>query len=345
MKKAFCILIIYLSTACSNIRYLGIETYDPAEITYPPGLRQMLIVNNASPQSPDTGYEFTLLGIPQDSCRAQADSALFDACRSLGTALAESNYFDDVRLFEERTRQDETSYADIRLDRETVEDLCQETGADAIISFDRLLFDMKKNIRSFADEGYVSGSISIDITGTARSYLPGRDAPLIAVLVSDSLLWTEWGLNIDHLNTLLPTPDDALRIAANYIGAKIYPAFVPHWTNETRWFYTGIGARWKEATAYADNSKWENALERWQYIHTRATRWKEKARSASNLALAFELTGHLDKALEQASLAHRLFEQNNGEDDDFTRLQQLYVEALKKRIENDNKLNLQIGEE
>ncbi|MDR1644328.1 MAG: tetratricopeptide repeat protein [Tannerellaceae bacterium] len=344
MKGLLYLPVIGLLTACSAVRYIEISACNPSEVTYPPNVRKVLIVNNALPQSPDSGYEFNLMGAVQDTCRANADSALFDACRALGAAIVESEFFDDVLLFQEATRRDDASYADVQLSSEDVGALCAETGADAVISFDRLLFDMKKEIRAFP-EGYLAGSIRIDVKGMVRSYLPGRKNPLLTAFVSDSL-WIEdvFSYSLEDLSLSLPAPDDALRIAGNFVGSKISPLFVPHWTNEVRWFFTNNGARWKEATAYAASGKWEKAAERWQYIHDKATRWSDKARSASNLALACEITGQMHKALEWAELAFDLFEKNKG-DDARTREQQLYIEALKQRIANDGKLNLQFGTE
>ncbi|MDR1881712.1 MAG: DUF6340 family protein [Prevotella sp.] len=343
MKEMCCLSIVCLLTACSSTRYMGIETYNPADVTYPANVRKVLIVNNALPQPPDRGYEFKLLGISQTD-KAETDSALFDACRALGGAIAEANYFDDVLLFQEATRKDSVFFLDVKLTQEEVAALCEETGAEAVISFDRLLFDIKKDVKAFP-EGYVSGEIQIAIEGIARSYLPGRANPVATILASDSLLFREEASRIEEVAALLPTTNDALRTAGDYIGHKIYPAFVPHWKEELRWYFTASGARWKEASVYAADEKWENASERWLYIHAHSSRWESKAKAASNLALACEVTGNLEKALEWAKTAHSLFDKNRGSDNAQTRVQQLYVETLEKRILNDKKLNSQFRAE
>ncbi|MDR2118556.1 MAG: DUF6340 family protein [Tannerellaceae bacterium] len=344
MKGTFCLLIICLLTACSSIRYMEIETYNPSEITYPEHIRKILIVNNALPQPSDAGYRFDLLGVPQQNSKAETDSALFDACRALGTSIAEADFFDDVFFFHEGTRRDSSFVEAVKLTPEEVKSLCEETGADAVISLDRLLFDTKKEVTNLG-EGYVTGSMYIDITGVFRGYLPGRNGPSITVEVSDSISFFEEAYNIEMLATQLPATEHALRIAGDYIGKKVYPAFVPHWKTELRWYFTASGARWKEATAYVAGEKWTNAAERWQYIYNSSSRWAGKALSASNLALASEIAGDLEKALEWAKVAHNLFEENRGNDHRHTRMQQLYIETLEKRILDDKKLNLQFGEE
>jgi hypothetical protein len=345
MKNVCYLLIICLFAACSEIRYVGIETYNPSDITYPKSVRKVLVVDNALPQAPDTGYSYLISGADQGASRANADSALFDACRALGNALVDANYFDDVLLFDVGTRQDNTFLADVKLTTEQVQSLCEETGADAVISFDRLLFNMKREVSKNIFEGYFNGTIRIDIMGIARSYLPDKNKQPTTVLIADSIFWMESGVSIAYLDFILPTPDDALRTAAKYIGTKISSAFVPHWNEETRWYFTGIGSHWKKASAYAGAEKWESASESWQSLYEKASGWKEKAKSASNLALCYEMSGDLKKAGELASESYGLFLKNKGEESAYTLIQKQYMLTLEKRLQDDRKLNLQIGEE
>ncbi|MDR0748690.1 MAG: tetratricopeptide repeat protein [Tannerellaceae bacterium] len=342
MRSTICLFILCLFTACAQMRFVGIETFNPAEITYPGHVRNVLIVNNAAPQRPDSGYEYKINGVLQDTCKAYADSALFDACRALGEAIVETGFFDDVLLFEENTRKDKSGLLDVKLTREEVQALCEETGADAVISIDRLLFKMKKEVSVFP-EGYVYGTIDMEMTGIVRSYLPFKETPHATVLIADSLFWGEEAFDIKILNQLLPLPDNALRIAGAYIGNKTHPVFVPHWDRESRWFFTGAGAHWKKASVYAAKNKWGEALEEWRYIYNNSSNWKNKAKSASNTALAYELTGDLDKALLLATEACELYEKNAGESNPYTYYQYLYKETLTKRIESEKKLTLQIN--
>jgi hypothetical protein len=324
---------------------VGIETFNPAEITYPDYARKVLIVNHAVPQPPDSGYEYKIAGVVQDTCQAYADSALFDVCRALGEAIAETGFFYDVLLFNENTRKDNAFASDVKLTQEEVQALCEETGADAVISLDRLLFTMKKDVSVFS-EGYVYGAIGVEMNGIIRSYLPYRDTPQATVILADSLFWGEEALDISLVNRLLPTPDQALRTAGAYTGNKTYPVFVPHWDRESRWFFTGVGARWKKAGAYAAKNKWDEALREWSIIYdANHSNWKSKAKSASNVALAYELTGYLDNALLLATEAWELFEQNAGANDAYTQLQSFYKETLAKRIQSEKKLHVQMGEE
>lgn len=344
MNRVFAyILLIVVLTGCSSVKRIYIETHNPAEITFPEEVSRVLIVNNALPQPSDVGYELYILGIEKDTCRANADSALWDACRMLGKAMVDANYFEDVLLYNQSTRTDDAFLADGKLTNRQVAELCAETETDAIISFDRLIFNMRKDVDAFA-EGYLQGNIKIDINGIVRAYLPNRAAPLATIAVTDSLLIQEYGMDISILDAFLPSPDEALQMAGKYIGTSLYPTFVPYWEEEMRWYYTGMNSRWKEASAYAAAAKWEDAARSWEILYNKTTDAKTKAKLASNIALGNELSGDFVKASEWATIAKDFFEKEEGIEGNNFQLLKIYEGVLNTRIQSDRKLDIQFGQ-
>ena len=53
----------FLLTACGGINYVGIETCNPGEVTFPQDVRKVLMVNNAMAQPEKSGYTYSLLGV------------------------------------------------------------------------------------------------------------------------------------------------------------------------------------------------------------------------------------------------------------------------------------------
>lgn len=340
MRTFLFTLATVIFTACNTVNYIGIETYNPAEVTFPKGVGKVLIVNNALPQPETDNYIYTIEGEKQRNAKAKADSALFDACRVLGEAIAGSSYFNDVLLYHNPTRDDNSAYVDRKLTSEQVDSLCGENYVDAIISIDRLLFDMKREVSNFANAFYI-GTVNVKMAGVIRCHIPGRESPLTTIQVSDSIQWAESADYVNILDKILPTPENALRGAAEYFGAKAYTNFVPHWEKETRWYFGGAGARWKEASAFASNEKWDEAMEKWKLIYQSSNSWKGRAKAASNLALCHEMKGELKEAYEWAHKSYEMFKSKSGENDNTTSLLELYVKALAQRINSDKKLNSQ----
>jgi hypothetical protein len=341
MKSTAALLFISLLASCSSIRYLEIQTCNPAEITYQDNIRKVVIVGNALPQRPDTGCEYIVAG-KKLPCEAHADSTINDACKALGHALIETDYFDDILLLDISPERDTTRlFSDDKISAEIVTAICEDTGADALISFDRLLFNSRREFIA-RPEGYIEGQISVRINAIVRSYIPEQAGEPTTVLFSDSISISDWDYDIDRLGSKLPDPSEALRLAAGYTGEKIYTTFVPHWINEQRWYYSGYTAKWKKATACAIAEKWSAAATAWLELYNSRVSERDKAKLASNLALYHELTGDLQQARLYAETASRIFSEISAEDDPFAFIQDQYKQTIAQRILDNEKLNLQI---
>ncbi|MCD8042267.1 MAG: tetratricopeptide repeat protein [Tannerellaceae bacterium] len=342
MRSTFLIGFICVLCSCTTISYMGIETYNPAEITFPDPVKKILIVNNAVPQPPELGYTYSLGGVNQDTCRAYADSALFAAAKTLGESIVEHEFFEDVLLYHLPIRTDDLYFSDQKLTAAQVNRLCRENGVDAIISIDRLLFNMHKSVTSLM-EGYAYGQIDVKMNGIIRSYLPGKENPLATVHVQDSVQFSLTAGSRELLNEQLPPPNKILELAAIYLADNLYPNFVPFWKEEERWFFNGGNTLWREASAFAGSGRWEKAYERWEQIYNRTGSWKDKAKTASNMALYHEINGDMEEAQKKAEEAYQLFLTHKGEKDEQTQRQETYKNILSQRAHKDMKLDIQFG--
>lgn len=329
-------------SACASYRYVDIETYNAAAITFPPEMRRFLIVNNALPQD-EVPFETTYDQLP-DTIIISADSAAYDFCRTLGEVLAEFQHFDDVRLLEGCLRRDMSPLDAPLIPRNEVELLCEEHETDIIISLDRLLFRLNEHA------GVLYGFrmkkvIDIELTGILRVYVPGRDTYLTSILLNDTItpeLWFDY--NETDIREFLFPPDepDILRQSAIFVANQVSKNFAPYWNKDIRWYYTSPDSRWKEATAYTDFEKWDKALEIWTELYRRTTAWKQRARLCSNLALTLEMTGDMEQALKYAKESHQLMHDHLGADNVITKKQEVYVNVLTSRITDEQKLRLQV---
>jgi hypothetical protein len=137
LLAAYCLLVV----SCNPVRYIGIETYNPSDITFPKGVKKVLLINNAFVQQ-DVPFVSTVRKMP-DTVKIAADSAHVDFCRTLGRQIAESPYFEDVRLFDGVYRTAITSSFDLKLTRSEVRQFCDDHDVNAVISVDQLLFSIK----------------------------------------------------------------------------------------------------------------------------------------------------------------------------------------------------------
>ena len=324
-----------LLSACGSINYLSIDTFNPAEVTFPSSVKNVLVVNHAEPQPADWGYQYSDNGQLKATAGVRADSALVDFCQAMGESIADSRYFRDVLLYHDSLNRGRQPGEDRQLTLSQVNALCEQTGTDLILSLDRMLFDSERAMTDLGG-GFRVGSVRVRVAGVVRAYLPGRATPMATIQLKDSLVF-------DQAEEMLPTQEESLRLAARYVGEKAQANFVPHWMQESRWYFSSSGSRWKEAAAYASSEHWDKAEQRWLQLYNSSRHWKQKAQAASNLALCAEMDGRLRKALEWATISYDLFKEMSAADDGSRQLLELYVKTLTDRVKADQKLDVQIG--
>ena len=339
MRHLILLFTALLFLSCQSYRVVRIETYNPATITFPQDIRTIMVVNNAAQQPDDFGHVFIHFQHDDSTLSVSADSMAYHFCRSLGKEIAESPFFDDVRLCEDTLRRDSNFYSSQPLTADYIKWFCDVYEVDGLITLDKLYFKSAlyySNKFDFNNWNY----IEVEINGELKVLWPG-DNMVFTIPFTDSLQ-----LTMDYYTPFEPfTIQDiqyAMRFLAEYTGRKMHIHFVPYWLADDRWYYTAITSDWKRATAYAAAEKWESAATIWKPLFDKTTQKKQKARLASNLALAHELSGDFTKALEYAEKAYTLYSAITDEDDPFRKMQQSYVEILKRRIEDDRKLTEQL---
>ena len=337
--------LIFLLPACSPVRYIGIETYNPSSLTFSPEMRRVLIVNNAVDQS-DVPFRSDYRQLP-DSITLSADSTTFDFCRTLGETIAGFTGFDDVRLLEGGFRKDRLPFAAPVITPDVIALLCDEHEVDVVISLDRLLFQLNE-YADFVFGAEIILAIDVEIAGIVRVYLPNRTTPLTTIELADTITPVSELIMLEQNDRngwdVLFTYDktNLLRAAAKYLAEETRIHFMPYWMEDVRWYYTASHSRWKEASVYAVSERWDRALEIWRALYDRTSSWRRKAHLASNIALAMELTGDLNEALNYATLSHQLLSDHLEKEDPTVIRHERYVQVLSNRILEEQRLQLQM---
>ena len=342
------LLFVALSfVSCHSYRYIGIETYNPATITFPPEIRTVMIVNNAAQQPDCIGHQdydiFNL--IATDSIISlSVDSVAYLFCMALGKTIAEAPLFDDVRLCNDTLRYDSLFYISRPFSANTVVSLCDEYGVDALISLDKLYF--KTMLFSKNSDYYNLYYVLVEIIGELRMFYPEAQVAYTIPFTDSLIMKSDNGFfyTMEYETFTVQDVHDAIRVLSELTGQKISANFVPFWTDEKRWYYTSMSSEWRRAAAYALAEKWDAAAKEWLQLYGVASQWKQKARLASNLALCHEIKGDFPKAIEYATTADSLFTKHVDEDNKCRKMQNEYLTLLKKRAEDDKTLSTQLKE-
>ena len=347
-KLLFHFVILLMSLvffSCSPMRFFEIETYNPSGVTFPPEVKTVMIVNNSAQQPDDAGHRYMSNTKGESSLSISADSTAYTFCMSLGKAIAESPLFADVRICEDTLRIDSFFYNIKSFNTYDVRSICSDYSVDALITLDKIFFNTVFYDRDMSIINM--NTASIEISGEMRAFWPGQKE-VYKVPFEDTLSWFIEG-NLDYENTI---KEDLIKkyirsgmlYIADYVGYDAHIGFVPHWSEDNRWYYTNVSSEWRVGTAYAVSEKWKEAAEAWEALYGKAKNWKHKARLSSNIALCNEMMGNFGKAVEYAEISYDLYKENDKADSSFVSLQKTYIETLNKRKRADAILSKQLNE-
>jgi hypothetical protein len=311
-----------------------------------------MIVNNAA-QQPDneghTNYCLYDLDMNGSNFAVSTDSMAYHFCMTLGKAIAESPLFDDVRLCDDTLRYDSLFFMSRPFGTNTVASMCEEYQVDALISLDKLYFatTLYNKTRNYETRSYYNVFyMSIEITGELRVFYPDCGVAYTIPFTDSLIMSSDDDYYYLWYDDEFTTQDVryAMHTLSEYTGHKMHQNFVPFWEEDVRWFYKRMSSGWKRATAYAAAAKWDVAAKEWLYLYSAATKWKQKARLASNLALCHEIKGDFTRAIEYATMADSLFAEHAAIDDRSRKMQNEYLTLLKKRAVDDETLSKQLKE-
>lgn len=336
------LFIALLMSSCAGIKYLTVETREPAQVNLPSNILSLAIINNVVQQPHDVGHDSIPIGRTQaERVKASADSVAIFYTEALAQFLDEEDYFQQVIYYSEPLRKDNNFFSEIPVDPETMHKIRSETGADAIISLDKLIIETKKRDH-FRQQGYTYADMTGKIHSILRVYLPTMNGKIPAVQYTDSIHWEGFDIQDGraYADIMLPSREEAIKELAVRAAEKMTYVFAPHWEMQDRWYYTHSSSLMREGEAYAKGSDWNNAIEKWKAFYNNRSKKTDKARAANNIALAYEMLDDMNQSLEWATIANNLFVESTAPNSLERRRSLLYKNEIERRLNNSNRLNM-----
>ncbi|MDR1517750.1 MAG: DUF6340 family protein [Dysgonamonadaceae bacterium] len=328
--------------ACGGMRYLTIETQEPAKVTLPGNVRSVLIVNNTVQQPDNMGH------LAQQSWQQKptavsvsTDSTAVYYTEALAQFLGEEEYFDDVAYYKEPLRNDTLYWEQVPIMPEEMKRLRNESGADALISLDKFLFATAKK-QLFVQEGLRFAEMMGKAQVVLRIYQPSMDGQIPIVQYIDSLRWEGYDLKGMHDEYFLPSEKDMMKELAVHAAERACNALAPHWKTQDRWLYELPNKLMHKGMEFAEKADWANAIDKWTQFFNGQKNKLNKAKTASNIALAYEMQGDMAKANEWVSSAYDLFSQSATKSSFDMRRITLYKLEIERRVGNEALLSKQI---
>jgi hypothetical protein len=303
------ILIVFVISAlfsCSSLKEIGIQTAVMPEYPIDDDIQSMVLLNRSltnqfsnlkvdSLEKILVSYKLSMDTVFQDSLAS--DTIIQVAAK----ALFESGRFDVVVPKERNVVRYESEDIANPLNTSFINEICKDFNVDAVLVLES--FAERLNTKYVEQESVVySGNeynASTDLTYKAewRLYRPNGLKPVARFQVIDSIYWKNGGVILQAVYIKMPRTKDALIGGGIAAGLKISEYISPKWVNRSRYYYLTGKNEIDAAVPLIKSNKWEEATEIWTKYATIESK-TIKSRVEYNLALAAEMSGDIDLAIE-----------------------------------------------
>jgi len=128
----------------------------------------------------------------------------------------------------------------------------------------------------------------------------------------DTIQWMEPAYSLKEAKRTLPPRLDAVFNAADIAGSRFAEFLVPHWVEVDRMYYQSGHMELKITDDLINENRWLEAAEIWKK-NTAHSNKSIAAKSTFNMALACEMLGNMDAAMDWAIKSFYIFGNKNPE--------------------------------
>ena len=332
----FWVVFLMSMSSCVSYEKFSIEVYKPAELTVPAEMKKVVLVSRNLKYLNDTlqNYHVADSRLLKDKKVFNVDSLAITNCLdTLAGRLSKQNRFEHIGILPvgtlPRTREKEIRPAIPTWYKRVAE----KTGADGLILLDMFSCFYRQN-SSPSPSAWVITSNIWSVYDAKAQKLIDRHSQV------DTLLWDGTDEDGQGKKFRIPGKKDAIALASGVIGANYSKHIIPAWAKVERQIMTDNNPDLKTAADLAKKNNWADASAIWNKYTGKGNKTL-KVIALYNLALASEMNGDIDKALEMISLAAK---ESSGtfksaQNDAVRR----YAIVLYRRQNDLNKLKLQNG--
>lgn len=331
-------LLSLLLTGCSSVSYFTIPVYKPANHLFPATGSSVVIVNNAVEQNPHIGSTVIFDNGTVERVSLERDSITPVLVSGIADHFYNSGLFSDVLIYNDALRTDSLWYTTRPLSGQQIDTIAAQSGAEWILSLESLTyqitiketFEKEINMKAAKMQSILRPYFCLYKTDTHRIEKK--------YVFTDTLYWH--GYAYDFLTAMMALPDigacltDASALMAEY-G---YKQWLPHETEETRYFISSNDVGMREAQRLLNEVSPEDACYMWEYVYETNKNKRTRLYAAYNIAVFRETLNEYGNAIDWLNKCLAL----NTDKEDIERLNIAeYLSSLNKRRNEQNILESQ----
>lgn len=219
-------------------------------------------------------------------------------------ALA-ANFWSLAGHFQPEKKISTVNYLDPELglySKTNLDQLADSTNAQLLLSLD---YFTTMDRRLTVDEGIKTGIFNVFVVAYWNFYDLETNRLMYFYDRVDTITW-------DYITGIesLPSRESGILEAAEFSAGQFAEFLIPHWINVQRMYYKSGQVDLKKTDALVTQGKWFEAAEIWKQ-HVNNPNKKIAAKSRFNMALACEMLGQMDAAIDWAVQSYHVFGQKN----------------------------------
>lgn len=302
--------------AASCTPKINIEVLRPAAVMSPPEVKELTVVDRS--RAKNAGQ--TVLGVLEGALTGEAIGADRNgrsrAMTAVVTGLRDSPRFDAAESFAQK-KELESNLFDKELSWETADKICAQSGCQGIVALEAFDSDSSLDISSSRRKETVDGKEVTRTVWEAQRFTKVVTAWRYYDVVNRRILddlrtwdrsytWTETGDTKREAINRLPNQTFTVEYVGELAGTGYAQRIAPSYIWVVRDYYGGGHDELKLAKNSVRALDWADASRIWTGLHGSAPDPKIKGKAAYNLALAAEVQGDLDTAIQWATEAAKL---------------------------------------
>jgi tetratricopeptide (TPR) repeat protein len=293
------ILLLGISS-CVPYKTIDIQYLNKPEIQIPSDFNKPLILvnfNKNKSKSKKEQFEYALDSI-----------ASVEASLSLKENLQNSPWFEDIEIPISSIQRNDSSRYIKPLTWKALNAFSAKDSTDLIISLDYMKVTLKSDSYSIRKDGdyYYYGYLKMPIYCYWRVYNLTKKQIPSGYFYQDTLLWDASDWIPVKIGEQLPGNFGASAYAGGDAGEKYAKMITPYWNDDKRVFFHTGSKEMEKAAIFVSKGEWIDAASEWQRVFA-LKRNKLSAKVAFNLALANEMLGKFDLALEWIRKAKKYY--------------------------------------
>jgi len=319
------IILAFLFQNCaSQIKSITIETISPSSINFPKNANKIAFVNFENDINNDGTIDSMLYKLITKEMALGFRDAIFSA------ATIDTSDFLFVKGYPEKNY----FYLPSGINWRYFNNITENNKVNVFIILDSLNLTMESDqfrIGNYdAVEYYAYREIAINVYW--KVYNIFENEPLDHYIYTDTLFWDATAYNSTAIKEKLPSVAQTIRETAYFAAYDYANRIFPSWQRETRQYFVKGNKDFEKAAILVESNKWIEAAELWDK-YLKDTDREIASRAAYNMAVASEILGKLDLALEYAARSYKIKNKSRTK---------YYIRILQTRIEEIEQLKNQI---